>query len=134
MLWYRRFPPKWMFFHPCGSPVLGKLLYQTKSSILQIYPHSKFQTHWTTGCKVVTKKFTFCRLKVKILAMTFEPVLRLSPNFESEIICTIHGLFAKAVCRKQVIHLGEKRSTWARISCIFCFFFGPHCNFMVSYF
>ena len=32
-------------------------------------------------------------------------------------ICRIDDFFAKAVCRKQVIHLGEKRSTWARILC-----------------
>ena len=42
----------------------------------------------------------------------------MSPNFESEVICTIHGLFAKVVCHKQVIHLGEKISTWARVACI----------------
>ena len=65
----------------------------------------------------MAKKLTFSQQKVNFLAITFEPVVRLSPNFESEKICMIHGLFAKAVCRKQVIHLGEKRSTWARMSC-----------------
>ena len=35
------------------------------------------------------------------LAITFEPVVRLSPYFEREILCTIHGLFAKSVYRKQ---------------------------------
>ena len=65
----------------------------------------------------MAKLLTFSHPKVNFLAITFEPVVRLSPNFESEKICMIHGLFAKAVCRKQVIHLGEKRSTWARMSC-----------------
>ena len=32
-------------------------------------------------------------------------------------ICRIDDLFAKAVCRKWVIHLGEKRSILARILC-----------------
>ena len=70
--------------------------------------------HWL---KSYANKLTFSQQKVNFLAITFEPVVRLSPNFESEKICMIHGLFAKAVCRKQVIHLGEKRSTWARMSC-----------------
>ena len=67
--------------------------------------------------KVMAKKLTFSQQKVNLLAISFEPVVRLSPNFESDKICTIHDLFATAVCQNQVIHLGEKRSTWARMSC-----------------
>ena len=54
----------------------------------------------------MAKKLTSIQQKVDFLAITFEPVVRLSPNFESEKICTIYGLFAKAICQKQVIHLG----------------------------
>ena len=32
----------------------------------------------------------------------------------------IYCLFAKAVCSKWVIHVGEKRFTWARMSCMWC--------------
>ena len=71
-----------------------------------------------TGSKVMAEKFTLCWLKVNFLAITFEPVVWCFWNFECEKICRIDDLFAKAVCRKQVIHLGEKRSTWARILCI----------------
>ena len=87
---------------------------------MQIFSLTKFGLNLTPGSKVMAKKFfTFNLQKVNFQVITFEPVVRLSPNFESEKICMIHGLFAKAVCRKQMIHLGEKRSTWARMSCIF---------------
>ena len=86
---------------------------------MQIFSPSKFGLDLTTGSKVIVKKLTFSQQKVNFLAISFEPVVRLSPNFESEKICMIHGLFPKAVCQKEVIHLGEKRSTWARISCTY---------------
>ena len=70
------------------------------------------------GVSLQTHRDDYLAGQSNFLAITFESVVRFSPNFESEKICMIHGLFAKAVCRKQGIHLGEKRSTWARMSCI----------------
>ena len=55
----------------------------------------------------MAKKLAFSQQKVSFFAITFDPVVRLSPNLGEKKICTIHGLFAKAVCQKQAIHLGE---------------------------
>ena len=89
----------------------------SKPSIWQICLHSKVELSLTTGWKIKPKKLTFSWLKVNFLGLNFQPVVRLSSTFECGQICQIDGLFAKAVCRKQVIHLSEKRSTWARIFC-----------------
>ena len=90
----------------------------SKPSIWQICLHSKVELSLTTGWKIKPKKLTLSWLKVNFLGLNFQPVVRLSSTFECGQICQIDGLFAKAVCRKQVIHLSEKRSTWARILCI----------------
>ena len=89
----------------------------SKPSIWQICLHSKVELSLTTGWKIKPKKLTLSWLKVNFLGLNFQPVVRLSSTFECGQICQIDGLFAKAVCRKQVIHLSEKRSTWARILC-----------------
>ena len=39
-------------------------------------------------------------------------------NFEYGKICRIGGLFAKAVCRNEVVNLGEKWFSWVKIFCI----------------
>ena len=71
---------------------------ENMSSILQIFSHSKFHNHQTTGSKVMAKKLAFIEQKVNFLDRTFEPVVRFSPNVEREKIFTMHGLFAEAVC------------------------------------
>ena len=86
-----------------------------KPSIWQICPHSKVELNLTTGWKFKPKKLTFSQEKVNFLGLIFQPVVRLSSTFECRQICQIDGLLVKAVCQKQVIHLSEKRSTWARI-------------------
>ena len=63
---------------------------------MQIFLHSKFGINRTAGgLKVMAKKFKFWPSNV--LAITFEPAVRLIPNFECEKICKVGGLFAKAV-------------------------------------
>ena len=90
-----------------------------KPWFMQIFPLSQLWLNLTIGSKVMAKELTFCLLKAIFLAITFEPVVWWFWNFECEKICRIDDLFAKVVCWKQVIHLGEKRSTWARILCNF---------------
>ena len=51
------------------------------------------------------------------LAITFDPVVRLNPNFEYGKICRIDDLFAKAVCGSKVVNLGEKWLCWVRMFC-----------------
>ena len=91
----------------------------SKPSIWQICLHSKVELSLTTGWKIKPKKLTLSWLKVNFLGLNFQPVVRLSSTFECGQICQIDGLFAKAVCRKQVIHLSAKRSSRARILCNF---------------
>ena len=50
----------------------GETYFVNKPSTVQIFPNSKF-----------------------VLAITFEPVVRLIPNFECVKICTVGGLFVK---------------------------------------
>ena len=61
------------------SPKLATLLLQTalanKSSILQIFPHSKFWINRITGSKVTARKLIFSQQKVNFLSITFEPVV-----------------------------------------------------------
>ena len=66
-----------------------------KPSTLQIFPHTKFGINRSTGSKVMAKKFIYDQNN--FLAITFEPVVRLSPNFEGTKICMVGGLLAKAV-------------------------------------
>ena len=98
--------------HPRGSPVISKLVWHTS------HQFAKFGLNMTTCSKVMVKKFTFSWEKVKFLGIYFKALVRLYPNFEYGNIYRIDDLFAEAVVKKQVIHLGEKRSTWARIFCI----------------
>ena len=90
-----------------------------KSSILQIFLQSKSGINQTTDSIVMAKKFTFSQQKVNFLALTFESVVWLIPNFGCRKICRIDDLFAKAVSRNEVVHLSEKGATWVRISCSF---------------
>ena len=66
-----------------------------KPSTLQIFAPSKFGINRTTDSKVIAKKFTLDQNN--FLAITFEPVVRLIPNFEGGKICRVDGLFAFAV-------------------------------------
>ena len=106
------------------SPKLTTFLLQTvvvdKSSILQIFPYSKFWFNLTTGSKVLAKLFTFSQQKVNFLAITFLSVNWLISNFPYGIIRRIGGLFAKAVCGNKVVNLVEKWLTWKIISCVSC--------------
>ena len=111
---YRRFSPKWILFSPKWIPCFGKLLLLTYHQSCR--QHSKFKDHQTASSKVMAKNLTFCRVKIHFSAIIFELVVRLSPNFEGEKIYSNYDLLARAVCRKQVIHLGNKRSTWGRMS------------------
>ena len=95
------FSPKWI-------TCFQQTALANKPWIMQIFSLSKFGLNLTTGSKVMAKKLTFCWLKVNFLAITFETVVWWFWNFECEKICRIDDFFAKAVCRKQVIHLGEK--------------------------
>ena len=88
-----------------------------KSSILQIFLQSKSGINQTTDSIVMAKKFTFSQQKVNFLALTFESVVWLIPNFGCRKICRIDDLFAKAVSRNEVVHLSEKGATWVRIFC-----------------
>ena len=62
---------------------------------MQIFAPSKFGLNRTSGSKVMAKKLFWP--KINFLAITFEPVVRLIPNFEGAKICKVDGLFAKAV-------------------------------------
>ena len=62
---------------------------------MQIFPPSKFGIDRTTGSEVMAKKFISGQKN--FLVITFEPVVRLIPNFEGGKICMGDGLFAKAV-------------------------------------
>ena len=104
------FSPKWI-------TCFRQTALANKPWIMQIFSLSKFGLNLSPGSKVMAKKLIFCWLKVNFLAITFETMVWWFWNFECEKICRIDDFFAKAVCRKQVIHLGEKRSTWARILC-----------------
>ena len=66
-----------------------------KPSTLQIFAPSKFGINRTTGSKVMAKKLFWPQMN--FLAITFEPVVGLIPNFEGVKICRVDGLFAKAV-------------------------------------
>jgi len=48
---------------------------EKKSSILQIFPHSKSGCNPTIDSKVMAKKLTFRQQKVNFLSITFEPVV-----------------------------------------------------------
>ena len=78
-----------------GYWLQGETYLTNKPRILQIFPHSKFGIDRTAGLKVMAKKFL--RPKLYFLAITFEAVVRLIPNFECEKICKILGLFVKSV-------------------------------------
>ena len=62
---------------------------------MQIFTPSKSGIDRTTGSEVMAKKF-ICGQN-NFLVITFEPVVRLIPNFEGAKICMVDGLFAKAV-------------------------------------
>ena len=57
----------------------------------------------------MAKKLTFSQQNVNFLDITFEPAVRLSPNFENEKICTLHDVFARGG-----IHKGRPRSRGGR--------------------
>ena len=92
------------------SPKLTTLFLQTalakKPPILQLLPYSKVELNLLTDWKVMAKKSKFCWLKVNYLAIAFDPVVRLNPNFENGKICRID--VAKAVCTCKGVNLGEK--------------------------
>jgi len=80
---------------------------------MQIFPHSNFGINRSTGLKVMTKKFVCVRNN--FLAITFKPVDRSVPNFESGKICMFLGLFAKSVffldlIARDFIYCGNKKS------------------------
>ena len=62
---------------------------------MQIFSPSKFRIDRTTGSEVMAKKF-ICDQN-NFLVITFEPVVRLIPNFEGAKICMVDGLFSNAV-------------------------------------
>ena len=62
---------------------------------MQIFPPSKFGIDRTTGSEVMAKKFISGQKN--FLVITFEPVVRLIPNFEGAKICMVDGLFSNAV-------------------------------------
>ena len=78
-----------------GYWLQGKTDLANKPRNMQIFPHSKFGINRTAGSKVMAKKFKFW--PSNFLAITFEPVVRLIPNFECRKICMFLGLFAKSV-------------------------------------
>ena len=87
-------------FFPAVNKVRGYWLkgltaLANKPSALQIFAPSKFGINRTTGSKVMAKKFIWGQNN--FLAITFELVVELSPNFEGAKICKANGLFAKAV-------------------------------------
>ena len=88
----------------CFNPALNKVpgyclkgitALANKPPTLQIFAPSKFGINWSTGLKVMAKNFISAQNN--FLAITFEPVVRLIPNFEGAKICKVDGLFAKAV-------------------------------------
>ena len=62
---------------------------------MQIFLHSKFGINRTTGSKVMAKKF-ICDQN-NFLAITFESVVQLIPNFDVSRICKGGCLFVEAV-------------------------------------
>ena len=96
---YKTFSPRWIFLNFADF------------FTLKIWTQSD---HWL---KSYGQKVNFCWLKLNFLAITFETVVWWFWNFVCAKINRIDDWFAKAVCQKQVIHLGEKRSTWTRILC-----------------
>ena len=67
----------------------------SKPPTMQFFAPSKFGLNRTTGSKVMAKKLFWSQ--INFLAITFEPAVRLIPNFECGKICMFLGLFAKSV-------------------------------------
>ena len=69
----------------------------------KIFPPLKFGINQTTGSKIISKKFIYGQNNFLAIcgqndfsAITFEPVVRLIPNFEGAKICKGGGLFDEA--------------------------------------
>merc|ERR1712175_26925 len=88
------------------------------SSTRQNFSNSKFGINQTTSSKVMSKKLTFCRLKVNFLAITFESLVQLISNFACGTICRIDDMFAKTVFKNKahkvvyILEVGILRYKW----------------------